>query len=247
MKKISYFLSGKTIIAISILILVFTVGANYVFAVSYNAKLKPIGEIGNKIESKNKCTDVNGNIINDCIEKSTNCSITTNTSTLCSISYPPNTEVTFTAIPEGSSQFSGWEGACTGIEKTCTLKMDSDKNITAKFSKSEGTNIKNEEDLNTNPPKNTQEKYENKQIESIISINSIPDLIKQVLEGIIKIFLPVIALAIIYCGFLFVSAQGNPEKIETAKTALIYTLIGAAIILGSWGLSQLITSTVRAL
>jgi len=72
-------------------------------------------------------------------------------------------------------------------------------------------------------------------------------LIQNILTGVIKIGMPIIVLAVIYCGFLFVSARGNPEKISDAKRALLYTLIGAAILLGSWAIAQLITSTVTAL
>ena len=84
-------------------------------------------------------------------------------------------------------------------------------------------------------------------IKNPIQADTVSGLIKTILEGVIKIGFPVIALAIIYCGFLFVSAQGNPEKIGDAKRALTYTLIGAAILLGSWAIAQLITETVLAL
>lgn len=87
----------------------------------------------------------------------------------------------------------------------------------------------------------------NPTINNPISATTLDGLIKTFLEGALKIGIPIIALAIIYCGFLFVSAQGNPEKLKEAKRALIYTLIGAAILLGSWAIAQLITDTVRAL
>lgn len=77
--------------------------------------------------------------------------------------------------------------------------------------------------------------------------SSLPDLIKTILEGALKIGMPVLVLAIIYSGFLFVSAQGNSEKLNTAKRSLMYTLIGAAILLGSWGIAQLIKETVLSL
>ena len=79
------------------------------------------------------------------------------------------------------------------------------------------------------------------------STSTLQDLIKNVLEKALYIGVPIIALAIIYSGFLFVSAVGNPEKIGKAKDTLLYTLIGAAILLGSWAIAQLITSTVTAL
>ena len=80
-----------------------------------------------------------------------------------------------------------------------------------------------------------------------IGIDSLPNLIKTILEAVIKIGIPVSALAIVYCGFLFVSARGNSEKLKTAKNALTYTLIGTAILLGSWAIAKLISSTVLAL
>lgn len=78
-------------------------------------------------------------------------------------------------------------------------------------------------------------------------INNIPDFIQTLLIGVIKIGIPIVALAIIYCGFLFVSARGNSEKLGKAKDALLYTLIGAAILLGSWAIAQLISNTVIGL
>lgn len=80
-----------------------------------------------------------------------------------------------------------------------------------------------------------------------IPYNSIPALIKAILEGVLKIGIPIIALAIIYSGFLFVFAQGNPEKIGKAKSAFTYTIIGAAILLGSWAIAKLISETVLSL
>jgi len=78
-------------------------------------------------------------------------------------------------------------------------------------------------------------------------IDSIPKLIQVVLVGVLKVGIPVIALAIIYSGFLFVFARGNEEKLKTAKDALFYSVIGAAILLGSWAIAEMIASTVNAL
>lgn len=77
--------------------------------------------------------------------------------------------------------------------------------------------------------------------------NTLPKLIEIILTGVLKIGIPVVALAIIYCGFLFVFARGNSEKLTKAKDALLYTLIGAAILLGSWAIANMISNTVLAL
>lgn len=78
-------------------------------------------------------------------------------------------------------------------------------------------------------------------------ITSVNGLLQTILEGAIRIGIPIIVLAIIYSGFLFVSAQGNTEKLGVAKKSLIYTLIGSAILLGSWAIAQLISDTVLSL
>lgn len=80
-----------------------------------------------------------------------------------------------------------------------------------------------------------------------INAKSIAGLVKTILEGAIKILIPVVALAIIYSGFLFVAARGNVEKLKTAKQAITYSLIGAALILGAWAIAQMISETVLAL
>lgn len=87
----------------------------------------------------------------------------------------------------------------------------------------------------------------NNKIENPIKVDNINDFIKTILTGVIKISIPIIALAIIYSGFLFVSARGNSEKLGEAKRALLYTAIGAAILLGSWAIAQIISNTVLAL
>ncbi len=50
-------------------------------------------------------------------------------------------------------------------------------------------------------------------------------------------------IAIIYSGFLFVSAQGNEEKLQTAKTTFMWTVIGVAVLLGAKVLSAGIKET----
>jgi hypothetical protein len=56
-----------------------------------------------------------------------------------------------------------------------------------------------------------------------------------------------VALAIIYCGFLFVFARGNSEKLTHAREALLWTIIGAAILLGALAIATMIQGTITAL
>lgn len=81
----------------------------------------------------------------------------------------------------------------------------------------------------------------------LATTSTLPDLIQTFLIGAIKIGIPIVALAVVYCGFLFVAARGNSEKLTKAKDALLYTLIGAAILLGALAIAKMISATVLAL
>jgi cytochrome bd-type quinol oxidase subunit 2 len=59
--------------------------------------------------------------------------------------------------------------------------------------------------------------------------------------GILAVFF------IIYSGFLFVTAGANETKRSDAKKALLYAVIGTAILVGARGLSLIICSTVESL
>ena len=80
-----------------------------------------------------------------------------------------------------------------------------------------------------------------------IAATTVQDFIKFALTGVLKLGIPVVALAIIYSGFLFVIARGNPEALSKAKDTLLYTLIGAAILLGAWSIAQLISATITTI
>ncbi|MCX6754902.1 MAG: hypothetical protein NTU81_03700 [Candidatus Nomurabacteria bacterium] len=76
------------------------------------------------------------------------------------------------------------------------------------------------------------------------NIDSIPKFIEAVINIVLIVGIPIVVLAIIYTGFLFVKAQGNPEEISKAKNALMYTLIGAALLLGAFVIANAIGKTV---
>jgi hypothetical protein len=53
----------------------------------------------------------------------------------CSHNYANNTEVVLTATPDADKTFNGWGGDCSsfGMAETCTLTLDSNKNVSAQF------------------------------------------------------------------------------------------------------------------
>ena len=76
-------------------------------------------------------------------------------------------------------------------------------------------------------------------------ISDITSFIESILRFVIMIGIPIVTLAIIYSGFLFVVARGNPEELKKAKKTFLYTLVGAALLLGSYVIANAIQGTVN--
>ncbi len=79
------------------------------------------------------------------------------------------------------------------------------------------------------------------------NINSLPEFLNKILEAVVQLGTIVLILAIVYVGFLFVVAQGNEEKIKSARGALFWTVIGGLVLLGAQTIGMVISSTVGAL
>lgn len=79
------------------------------------------------------------------------------------------------------------------------------------------------------------------------NINSLPDFMNAILDAVVTIGSIILTLAIVYVGFLFVQAQGNDEKIKSARSALMWTVIGGLVLLGARTVGLVITSTIGAL
>lgn len=84
-------------------------------------------------------------------------------------------------------------------------------------------------------------------IESYITATSIEGLLVDILEVLIVFATPIVVLFIIYGGFLYVTAQGNPEQIKQATRTLTYAIIGGVLIIGAVALSEIIKNIVTSL
>jgi GH25 family lysozyme M1 (1,4-beta-N-acetylmuramidase) len=51
----------------------------------------------------------------------------------CTRSVDPDTTVTLTAVPDADAYFTGWTGACTGSDPTCTIRMRGNRAVGARF------------------------------------------------------------------------------------------------------------------
>lgn len=72
-------------------------------------------------------------------------------------------------------------------------------------------------------------------------------LILKIVEGVAQVGYYVVVLFVIYSGFKFVKARGNDKELADAKQTFLYTVIGAAILLGATLLANVIDGTVNEL
>jgi hypothetical protein len=87
-----------------------------------------------------------------------------------------------------------------------------------------------------------------KLINPLKDINDLPSLITAILNNIIMpLAAVVVVIMIIYSGFKFITAQGNPGEIEKAKSGLLYVLIGTGVLLGAAGISAAIEGTLKSI
>jgi TRAP-type C4-dicarboxylate transport system permease small subunit len=74
------------------------------------------------------------------------------------------------------------------------------------------------------------------------------DVAKAIVNNVILPIGGVLAvLAFIYSGFKFVMARGKEKEITDAKNALLYSVIGTAVLLGAWVIANVIENTIKQL
>ncbi|MFT7644444.1 MAG: hypothetical protein ACI9BF_000088 [Candidatus Paceibacteria bacterium] len=66
-----------------------------------------------------------------------------------------------------------------------------------------------------------------------LGLDSVKALLESILDVIMIISTPIVVFLLIYAGFMYVTARGNPEQIGQATRALTYGVIGGVVIMGS--------------
>lgn len=84
-------------------------------------------------------------------------------------------------------------------------------------------------------------------LENPLKFTSVEKFVEGLLRAVVMIALPIISVFIIYAGFKYIAARGNPGKIGEAHNNFKYVLIGATLILSAWVLATLIGGTVSQL
>lgn len=70
--------------------------------------------------------------------------------------------------------------------------------------------------------------------------------IEQIIDIILIFALPIIVLAIMYAGFLIVTAQGDVAKVSKGREAFTWAVVGGVLILGAKVIMIAIKGTVDA-
>ncbi|HWB34122.1 MAG TPA: pilin [Candidatus Paceibacterota bacterium] len=78
-------------------------------------------------------------------------------------------------------------------------------------------------------------------------ITSVCQLVLALLNAVMVIGVPVAILFIIWAGFKFIIAQGNPGELGEAKTNFYHVIIGIAIFLGASLIASVIINTLQNL
>lgn len=84
-------------------------------------------------------------------------------------------------------------------------------------------------------------------IQNPLTSNTLVGFLQNLLSVVVAFMIPIAALAIIYAGFLFVTARGNEEQLRKAKKTFFYTVIGTAVLLGAQVILSVIAATIKSL
>lgn len=80
-----------------------------------------------------------------------------------------------------------------------------------------------------------------------LSFKTLQAFFEALLKFLAMLAVPFIVFMIILTGFKFVTAQGKPAELETARKMLLYTLIGGMLILGASIIASVIKGTVDSI
>ena len=77
--------------------------------------------------------------------------------------------------------------------------------------------------------------------------NTLPDLLLKLIDVFLNIAGIAAVIYLVYGGLLFVKAQGKPEDLKTAKSNLLWAVIGLGVIFGAKAIATIVQSTINQL
>jgi len=76
-------------------------------------------------------------------------------------------------------------------------------------------------------------------IDNPLKADNFKDLINTIINIIYYLSIPIGAIMFIIAGFYFVTAAGEPEKINMAKKMILWTLVGLLVVVSAKGIMAL--------
>ncbi len=73
------------------------------------------------------------------------------------------------------------------------------------------------------------------------------ELVEAIAKAITAIGIPLVAIFLVWAGFLFVTARGSEEQLKRAKSTLFWALVGGAVVIGAWALAIAIVNFAKGL
>ncbi len=80
-----------------------------------------------------------------------------------------------------------------------------------------------------------------------LGVTSLAEFLVRVLRLVSAIAFPVLVLFLVYVGFLFVKAEGNPEELKKVRSYFVWAVVGGLLVLGGQALAYAIQATVDAI
>ena len=80
----------------------------------------------------------------------------------------------------------------------------------------------------------------------VSTVQGIINLIDEIRNYIFTGVMIIAGIFLIVAGFFFITASGDPEKVNKARQMLINALIGVAVALGSFALMKLVSNLLGA-
>ena len=83
------------------------------------------------------------------------------------------------------------------------------------------------------------------QICNPLQYGNFEDLVNAVIRFLITIGTPIAAIMFVIAGIVFVTSAGDPGRVKTARSIMIYTAVGLAVILVASGLIKVLQSLLQ--
>jgi len=80
------------------------------------------------------------------------------------------------------------------------------------------------------------------QILNPITATDFKGVVLTIARLLMTIGIPLAAIFIIFTGFKFVAARGDPKQLQEAKSMLLWTLIGTAVIVGAYAIATAVVN-----